>query len=474
MAESATSDDVPAATPAPAGLVHATGPARSRLPRGVRMVVGGVVVSAVGSVVALSQTGATRAGFGRPATVALFTVLVLVSWLRPLIMQRGSQSEAVHPDEAAFVVAAILLPPFGVVALFAIAVAASHVIRRRAWVKVVFNCAQLVTAVGTAVLAVELVAGGAPEASARRIAAALVGAAVFFAVNSLSMGLLMQTMGFKTLRAAFLDGVGIHVRIAAGGAVLAVFVAVAAAAQTWILVCAFLPFLILRQVLTGHFQARHDRSRLEGLLRATIEANRTMGADAAVRAIEEAAVDLLRCETATVTTERPAPGALAAPLHRDGTPMWLVVAGRKKAEPIESADLAMLDTLAAVATGALTNASLYEQLTHRAFNDMLTGLPNRRLFLDQLDQAMARSSRRGETNAVLFIDVDRFKTVNDNLGHHAGDALLVALARRLQAVVRGGETLARFGGDEFTLLLEGISGVGAAVTVAERISEELR
>src|SRR4051794_27224625 len=266
MAESATSDEVPAATPAPAGLVHATGPARSRLPRGVRMVVGGGVVGAVGSVAALSQTGATRAGFGRPATVALFTVLVLVSWLRPLIMQRGSLSEAVHPDEAAFVVAAILLPPFGVLALFTIAVAASHVIRPRAWVKVVFNCAQLVTAVGAAVLAVQLVAGGAPEASARRIAAALVGAAVFFAVNSLSMGLLMQTMGFKTLRAAFLDGVGIHVRIAAGGAVLGVVVALAAPAPTWVLVGAVLPVLILPPVLTRHLPAPPYPPPPQGLL----------------------------------------------------------------------------------------------------------------------------------------------------------------------------------------------------------------
>src|SRR3954468_17122224 len=113
MPESATSDTSATATADSAGPVHATGPAPSRLPRSVRNLVVGVVVSAATAVAVLSQTAARAAGTGRGPTLALFTVLVLISWLRPLIMQRGSQSEAVHPDEAAFVVAAILLPPFG-------------------------------------------------------------------------------------------------------------------------------------------------------------------------------------------------------------------------------------------------------------------------------------------------------------------------------------------------------------------------
>src|SRR5204863_6356084 len=105
MPQSATSESTATATAAPVGPVDATGPARSRLPRSVRALVVGVVFSAAASVAALSQTAARQAGTGRWLTVVLFTVVVLVSWLRPLIMQRGSQTEAVHPDEAAFVVA---------------------------------------------------------------------------------------------------------------------------------------------------------------------------------------------------------------------------------------------------------------------------------------------------------------------------------------------------------------------------------
>ena len=115
-----------------------------------------------------------------------------------------------------------------------------------------------------------------------------------------------------------------------------------------------------------------------------------------------------------------------------------------------------------------------EQLLHDAFHDSLTGLPNRALFLDHLKLAVNHSRRRrGYLFAVLFIDLDRFKVINDSLGHMIGDELLIAIARRLEICLRDGDTIARLGGDEFTILLDGITDYDDAQRVAERVQEVL-
>jgi diguanylate cyclase (GGDEF)-like protein/PAS domain S-box-containing protein len=112
---------------------------------------------------------------------------------------------------------------------------------------------------------------------------------------------------------------------------------------------------------------------------------------------------------------------------------------------------------------------LEEQLAHQAFHDALTGLANRSLFAERVAHAIERGVRRKHLFAVLFIDLDDFKTVNDSLGHAAGDELLVAVADRVRSAVRPEDTCARLGGDEFAVMIEEVADPDAAVTVAERI-----
>lgn len=111
-------------------------------------------------------------------------------------------------------------------------------------------------------------------------------------------------------------------------------------------------------------------------------------------------------------------------------------------------------------------------LHHRALHDALTGLPNRLLLMDRLAQSLARRRRDGTATALLFCDLDRFKHANDSLGHEAGDELLVEFARRLAATMRPGDTAARFGGDEFVLLYDGVAGVDDAIALARRVQAE--
>jgi diguanylate cyclase (GGDEF)-like protein/PAS domain S-box-containing protein len=113
-----------------------------------------------------------------------------------------------------------------------------------------------------------------------------------------------------------------------------------------------------------------------------------------------------------------------------------------------------------------------EQLLHDAFHDALTGLPNRALFMDHVKMAIQRSRRSGDRLfAALFLDLDRFKIINDSLGHMVGDQLLVGIAHRLEACLRPGDTVARLGGDEFTILLEDLSTMDDALDVARRVQE---
>src|SRR4051794_26490572 len=117
---------------------------------------------------------------------------------------------------------------------------------------------------------------------------------------------------------------------------------------------------------------------------------------------------------------------------------------------------------------------LEARLAHQALHDDLTGLPNRALFLDRLGQALPRLGRHATSLAVLFLDLDKFKAVNDVLGHAAGDELLRAVAARLEGILRAGDTAARLSGDEFAVLCEDVAGERHAVGVAERVAEALR
>jgi diguanylate cyclase (GGDEF)-like protein len=165
--------------------------------------------------------------------------------------------------------------------------------------------------------------------------------------------------------------------------------------------------------------------------------------------------------------------ALAAPVHEHGEVVGsLVVATHRAGRRYSQAEREMLVAFAEHASLALTDARTVDDALHQALHDSLTGLPNRALLHDRMDQAIERAERAGGSVAALFVDLDEFKTVNDSLGHAAGDELLVEAAKRLLRCVRLSDTAARFGGDEFVVLLEDADPFQVA-RVASRILEEL-
>jgi diguanylate cyclase (GGDEF)-like protein len=166
--------------------------------------------------------------------------------------------------------------------------------------------------------------------------------------------------------------------------------------------------------------------------------------------------------------------AMAAPVYENGRVVGsLVVASYTENRRFSPAEQEVLQAFAEHASLALTDARNYRDALHRALHDQLTGLPNRSLFLDRLEHAMARVPRARRRLAVLFLDIDGFKAVNDTFGHAAGDEALLAIAQRISSCLRPSDTAARFGGDEFAILLEDVAGADDAVAVAERVLEAL-
>ena len=174
---------------------------------------------------------------------------------------------------------------------------------------------------------------------------------------------------------------------------------------------------------------------------------------------------------------------LGVPLRRAGEPIGVLLIRSYAADapPFTDDDARVVALFGDQAAIAIANARqvaerrlLEAELRHSAFHDPLTGLPNRTLFADRLAQLLSRARRRKQHRlALLLLDLDRFKDVNDSLGHLAGDRLLIGVARGLERVVRDGDSVARLGGDEFAILLDDIKDPGDAMRVANRIQRQL-
>ena len=239
----------------------------------------------------------------------------------------------------------------------------------------------------------------------------------------------------------------------------------------------FVSFRTTNTALGVHLTAERDRAR---------SAAETTGARGTAASI---AVTLLALALASVLGLRAA-RSMSRPMAELRDTMTRQHGGESDARAREDLGSAELRSLAAdfnalteqklglnaEVTGRLTelgkvNRSLQEVqhlLTHQTLHDPLTGLPNRTLFLDRLDQSLAEAVRSGQPVAVYFIDIDEFKRVNDNLGHRAGDQLLREVASRLSSVVRPDDTVARFAGDEFLMLTVG-ADAGVAIALADRV-----
>ena len=566
-----------------------------KLPRMTRAIVAASVVGGACTLViaAKREPNLGHVDPGQWVVAGTIGALFLASWLWPVVVFRGGESETFNMDEGFFVILALIEPPLITLGTMAIAGAIAQAIRGRPLVKSAFNCGQVLIAAGLGLAVSRAIATPSGSLTAGEIAATLLGVAVCFGVSAFLVDSVLVSMG--TSWREFTGDLPIQLLLAGAGVLVSVVLALAIRADFWAVALAIPVVILQRRLISARYTALYDRTRTEGLFEVTLEANQGLQQQAVIETILNSARRLLRSPQATLTGENPGQGALAAPMSLDGQEQWLVASGRRRDEPFDDADHGLLRALAAVGSGALTNAALYQQvraererlsaitlnigegvcaiaadgtltfvnraaadmielpardvaidqpvddgalaapdfllgparetmrtgrtireddarfrarsggtipvaytasavisdgvpsgaviafrditerkafedeLHHHAFYDSLTGLANRRLLVERLDQALQHSALDGKTHALVFVDVDRFKSVNDSLGHVTGDEFLVAIGERMRAAVRSQDVLARIGGDEFVALLEDVAAVDVAVTAARRI-----
>ena len=211
----------------------------------------------------------------------------------------------------------------------------------------------------------------------------------------------------------------------------------------------------------GSYRRRHDVTLRDALGRHEPTLVRDLAAEATTTARRALVAHGVRSLAATAILPRQAHAGL-------------LVAGGLRVDAFGRDDTTFLETMANVLASALDARQAVEDLRHNALHDGLTGLPNRALVLDRLELALGQSTRSGAQVAVLVCDLDRFKVVNDALGHAAGDEVLALVGERLRGIVRPGDTVGRFGGDEFVVVCPEVADAPSVVEIAERLASGLR
>src|SRR5438105_13472834 len=435
------------------------------LPRPVRLAV--AVASATGLAGVVGPVVLARhEGLGSVPLVVAFAAVLGLSWAFPLLVLRQEETEAYQPDEAFFVAMALVRPPAGAVAALAARSSARQGLRRRPLVRTAFNSGQVLAATAAALATDRLLqAAGVPES-----VAVCAGAAVFLSATGVAVSAVIALTEGRPFGVVLLDGWGTRLLVGGAGISLGLLAGMGGQEHPGALVFALLPLAVLQTVLHGWLRARQDRQRMDGLLRAALDAHSSVDPPAVRGAVEQAAAELLRCRRARISDFPAAPGELGAPMPAsDGSQRWLVVSERRGVEPFDPQDAALLDAIAALAATALDNATLVDQIRHEALHDPLTGVANQLLLGDRLALAVQQSRRSLTDTAVLVLDLDRFKKVNDGLGHLAGNEVLRQVAERLVRHTRPGDTVARMGGDEFVICAPGLPSSDHARMLAERL-----
>jgi len=410
-------------------------------------------------VAAAAAVSAVSRGQTVPPFLAVGGILLTVLVARfPVLFDRGENGTVeIAFDSTVLIFMLCTLDVSAALVVWALGVLATQVASERRIAAKLFNIGIGILGGAIAALILTAIPNADGPATARELVAVAVAATAYFTTDLLLSAVSLTISGGQFRRHVLQRQTVLAIACFVPFDMLGYLAAIVYRATPWwtlSLLCAPLVSLLVatRAVTRGEENSRRLSALFDAAVRAQTLTTR--------REVEAALVDdarrLLRLPKVDVRSTPPGKGEIGAEVRGGKETTWLVAKALDRARSTSHADEQALKALAAVADEALSRLDLIEEKVHVARHDPLTDLPNRGILLDRVSRALAASQLDGRPVALLFIDLDDFKPVNDRFGHDAGDAVLVELAGRLRSTVGETGTAARLGGDEFAVLFENL------------------
>jgi diguanylate cyclase (GGDEF)-like protein len=419
----------------------------------------GVFLSGV-FVVAWSTVRLFRDGVQMDGLALVCVPLIVIIAKFPMVLDSGEGGIEVGFDSSVLMfLLCTLKSPYEAVVIWAMGVLVTQMTTDKRQAVKLFNIGVGFLGGGVAAAVVFQVRGPEGEGHFRELLAVALAAACYFATDYLTSAVSVAIETDTPVRGHLvqrgtLSAIACFVPFDSLGYLAAV---VARELDLYMLLLLAVPLVTLLVATRAVNRGRENARRLSVLFDAAVRAQTLSDTRQVVDALTDDARRLLRIKQVEVRSTPPGAHEIGAQLRDGQRDRWIVAPGQHRARSTTTADQQALEAMVAVSSDAFARLRLTEDMTHLARHDLLTNLPNRGLLLDRVEHALQMSRRRGNRIALLFVDLDGFKPVNDRFGHAAGDAVLIDVAQRLSECVRQSDTVARLGGDEFALLLEDVN-----------------